>query len=145
MRILDLQLIRSRTPPVCYLELSPASRNARLNRQSIAPELEPHYRLENGSIHPARRTRVPRPPAAPRVRPHRVNIRRRHVRLDSILVQPRSRRSVADRIQQREEFPRALALAQHRVSDHRPQSRVRVLAAVLPDARHVSLYVAGVE
>src|SRR6185369_11290059 len=50
-----------------------------------------------------------------------------------------------DRVEQREEFARPLAIAKHGVSDDGPDRCMRVLPAVFAHTRNVSFYITRIE
>ena len=60
-------------------------------------------------------------------------------------MQARARRSVIDRIEEREQLACAVAIAEQSISDQDPQRGVRVLPAVLAHARHIPFDVTGIE
>src|SRR5205085_3560424 len=144
-RVLDFDAIARPTITVVDLIFAPPARDTWRKLQTLAAQTEAENEFQPRAIHPTGRACVPRPAAAPRVRPDRIDIGRRDVRLDLVLVQARARRGVIDRVEQREQFARMVAIAQERVGDQDPQRGVRVLAAVLAHARHVAFDVAGIE
>src|SRR6266480_4588600 len=83
--------------------------------------------------------------AAPGMRRNCIDIAHGDVWLDFVFVQPGARRRMVDWVQQSEKFARAIAVAQHRKRNHRPQSRVSVLAAVLAHAGHIAFDVTRIE
>src|ERR1043166_1826986 len=50
-----------------------------------------------------------------------------------------------DRIEQRKELTRTLTIAEHRISNHGPDSRVCVLPTIFTDTGNVSFYIARIE
>ena len=108
----------------------------------VATPPETEDALEAGAIHPAGRSGVPAPPAASGVRRPGVDVAGHHVRLRLVASDVRRRAAVVDRVQHVEELRRLVAAAQPGQRHHDPDGRVRVLAAVLPDAGRVALDVA---
>ena len=113
--------------------------------RELSSQAEAEDPLDAGAVHPARRPRVPRPAAAPHVRRHGVDVGGGDVGLDLVAMDARARAGVVDRVQDAEQLARLVAVAERREGQHRPDRRVRVLSAVLTDARQVSLDVAGIE
>ena len=114
----------------------------------VHPQLarfEPHaeQRLDDQSVHPPGRARVPGPAAATRVRTHGVNVGRDDVRLHPVALHLLHVRRVADRVEERKELPRPLGVAQLCERHDGPDGPVGVLTAVLAHAGHVPLDVAG--
>ena len=65
--------------------------------------------------------------------------------LHLVALDPGSRAGVVDRVQDREEVARRVAVTQRRERDDRPDGGVGVLAAVLADARQIPLDVARID
>src|SRR5205085_9142697 len=145
MRILDFDAVSGASASIDNFELAPKAWNARIESQPIALQFETQDVFQRGSVHPSRRTCVPGPPATAGVRRHGVNVGGGDVGLDFVFVQTGARRSVIDRIQQSEQFARAIAVAEHRECNHRPKRRVRVLSAVFAHAWDVAFDVAGIQ
>src|SRR5215475_4947126 len=76
---------------------------------------------------------------------HCVDISDSNVRFDLVLVHAGACRRMIDRIQKAKQFPGSIAVAQNRKSNHRPERRVGVLASVFTHARHITLYVTGIQ
>lgn len=87
VRILDSDVVARRTAPVGDFNLAPGSLDAGVHAQLIPTDLKIKNRLKARAIHPARGTRVPRPPATAHVRRHGVNVPRHHIGFDSVRVQ----------------------------------------------------------
>src|SRR5262249_59679423 len=92
-----------------------------------------------GGVHPAGGAGVPAPSAAPKVGSLGVDIARDDVRLDAVAVEPSARARVVDGVQDREQLPRAIAVAERGECHDRPDRGVGVLATVLSDAGRVAL------
>jgi hypothetical protein len=73
-----------------------------------------------------------------------VHVPGHHVRLGLIAENVRGRPPVVDGVQQVEELRGLVPASEPRQGHHDPNGRVRVLPAILPDARRVPLDVAGV-
>ncbi len=97
------------------------------------------------TIQPARRAGVPGPSAPADMRRDGIDVGRDHVRLDPITIRAAARAAAIDRIEQREQIRGAIAVAHLREREHRPRGRMRVLAAVLPDARRIALDITGID
>ena len=67
-----------------------------------------------------------------------------HVGLDPVAIEPSSRARVVDGVQQREQLAGTIAVAERGERHDRPDGRVRVLTAVLADARRIALHVARI-
>ena len=74
-----------------------------------------------------------------------INIARGDVGFDFVFVQTRARRGMINGIQQREQLPGALAIAEQCEGDHRPDCPVRILTAVLTHTGNVALDVTRIE
>src|SRR5205085_4681494 len=144
-KVLDADAVARSTIAISDLIFAPPARDTWRDLQPCTVQAEAKNELQPRPVHPTGRACVPCPPAAPRVRPDGIDVRRRDVRLDFILVQPGARRGVIDRVEEREQLARAVAVAQKRVSDQDPQRGVRILSAVLAHTRHVAFDVAGIE
>ena len=101
---------------------------------------------EMQAVHPAGRAGVPGPAAAAGVRRDRIDVGGDHVRLDLVdRRRPPASAAWLIGLIMREQFPRALAVAQRRERHRRPDRGVRVLAAVLAHAGHVAADIARIE
>ena len=145
MGILDGELVTRRVISERGLEARPRARDARVDAKRSSADAEAEDPLDARPVHPAGRSRVPGPAAAADVRRLRVDVAPRDVRLDLVAVQTRRGSRVVDRVQEREELARAIAVTERRERDDGPDRAVRVLPAVLADSRRVPLDVAGVE
>jgi len=74
-----------------------------------------------------------------------VDVGGHHIRLDLVSVNAGGRAGVVDRVEDREQLARLVAVAEGGEGEHGPDRRMRVLATVLPDAGQVALDVAGIE
>src|SRR5208282_5110763 len=125
-------------------EVSPSLRDAGINEQSRAMQTKSEYPLEARPIHPSSRAGVPTPATAPDVCGLGIYVAAGNVGLGLVAVNGGTRAGVIDRVQKRKHLTGLVSVTEHRESDHRPDGRVRVLAAVLPDAGRVSFDVARV-
>ena len=100
--------------------------------------------LEPYAVHPRRRSRVPGPSAPPEVPLGRVHVRGDDVGLNLIPVDVLWRQRMRERIDHLVELECSIALVAERRRENGPQRGMRVLRSVLPNARQVSLDVAGV-
>src|SRR5262245_27659306 len=144
VRILDPHLVEGCVIAERDREALPGARNARVDEERRPAQAEAQKPLDARPIHPARRARVPGPAASPRVRVLGVHVAGDHVGLDPIAIEPGARARVVDGVQEREELARPVAVAQRGERHDRPDGRVGVLAAVLPDTWRVALDVARV-
>ena len=97
-----------------------------------------------GAVHPPRRARVPAPSAAAAMGRMTVDIARHHVGLDPVARDVGRVPGVIHRIEHVEHLGRLVAASEPRQRHHDPDGRVRVLPAVLANARRVALDVARV-
>ena len=97
-RVVDKNVVRRRLMAIAQFKSGPARRNARLHPKGAAPQLEAQNRFNRDAVQPTRRTGVPRPPAAPRVRRGAIHVRAHHVRLNFVALHVLSRRGMVDRI-----------------------------------------------
>ena len=128
-----------------HLKSRPAWRDARLEAKGVAFHAETEDRFQCDAVQPTRRAGVPRPAAATGVRRSAIHIGADHVRLDLVVLHLGRCRGMVDRIDQVPEFQSAIPAALQRCRQHDPSRRVRVLAAVLANARHIPLDVAGLQ
>src|SRR5438132_12197708 len=140
--ILDFDLV-ARLPvgqSELHLETRPGVGDAGCDAQRVAA-LERHaeHGLARHPEHPAGRTRVPGPPAAPDVRWDTVDVGGDDVRLHLIPVDGLPRACVVNGPDHLEQRRGAIAPAELGHRAHHPDSRVRVLPPVLADARAVAL------
>ena len=110
----------------------------------VPDRLQAEQRLHRRLIHPSGRAGVPGPAAAADVHRVRVDVGGHDVGLGLVALDAFGVARVVDRVDQVEQLHRLVAHAEPGQRDHHPQRRVRVLAAVLPDARQVALDVAGI-
>src|SRR5581483_10768984 len=137
VRVLDADLITRRVIAKINPKVTPRARDAGVQVQPGAPQTEPENPLNARAVHPPRGPGVPRPPAATDVRRLGVNVPRNYIGLDLITVNTGARAPMIDRIQQGKEFTRFVSVAEGREREHRPDRRVRVLAAVFAHAGQV--------
>src|SRR6266702_3767889 len=95
-----------------------------------------------GAIQPARGAGVPGPAPTADVRGFGVDVGRDDVRLDGVARDACRRRRATDRIQHDEQLAGLVSVSERGKGHHRPDRRVRVLAAVLAHARRVAFDVA---
>src|SRR4051812_6680587 len=110
MRVFHFYVVGRWAMAISDLKLAPDSRDARIDAQLIAAELETQNVFHGGAIHPSCRTRVPGPTAATRMRRHRVHIADGHVWFDFVFVHAGASRSVINRVQHAEQFTGAVAV-----------------------------------
>ena len=142
--ILDPDLVGGVLVAERDVEARPRRRDAGCDRQLVAAHPEPEHRFEAGAIQPARRTGVPGPATAPDVRRHRIDIGAGDIGLDLVAVALGARAGVADRVECGEQFGRPRRRRASRSAITVQVADVRVLAAVLADARRVALDVARI-
>src|SRR5437773_5531448 len=109
------------------------------------PQLEAEDRLEPGAMHPAGRSRVPRPTAAPDMRLGRVDVGGDAVGLYLVALHLVGGAGVVDRVEEMEQGVGAVAIAQPREGEHRPQGAMGVLTAILANAGRIALDVSRIE
>src|SRR6185312_10501567 len=130
--------------PVVELEAGPRLRYAGVDAQRVALLAEAKDGLQPRAVQPRRRTGVPGPAAAAGQRAHRVHVGAGDVGLDLVARRRVGIVAVTDRVEEPEQFARAVAVAQRGPGEDRPHRAVRVLAAVLAHAGRIALDVAGV-
>src|SRR5215831_11326943 len=99
MWILDLNLIGCQPAPVSDFELAPETWYARIYAQAITLQLESQDAFQRRPIHPSGRTCIPRPTPASGVRRHGIDISRCDIRLNFVLMQTRTGRSMINGIE----------------------------------------------
>src|SRR5437762_2365920 len=144
-RVLHHDRVPCRVIPEGDLVRWPRARDARIEMERGAAQPEPEDRLDRGAVHPPGRPRVPGPSPAPHVRRLGIDVGGDHVRLDLVPVDARARARAVDGVEDREELPRPVAVAERGEGHHRPHGRMGALPAVLPYARRVARDVAGIE
>src|SRR4051812_17192624 len=95
-------------------------------------------------MHPPCRACVPGPAAAPDVRRLAVNIGTNGIGLDLITMDRGAVAGVLNGIEKRQQLVDLVAFAQHGEGKHRPQRGMRVLSAILANARRVALDIAWI-
>src|SRR6476659_10687740 len=80
-RIVHGNLIARRAMLECDFKTGPAAGDARVENQSGALHAQTKQRFQDYTVHPSRRSRVPRPTAAPDMRGLRIDIGANHIRL----------------------------------------------------------------
>src|SRR5690606_10903218 len=140
----DLDRVAAAAVAILDREPRPVARDARIQPQVTAPQVEAEDRLEAGPVQPGAGAGVPGPATAADVWLDRVHVRGRDVGLDLVARHAFRRGRVVDGVDQREQFERPVAVAHPREGEDRPLRAVRVLAAVLAQAGRIGLDVAGV-
>ena len=107
--------------------------------------LQPEDAFHRDAVHPSRRARVPGPPAASAVRRVVVDVPGEDVRLDLVALDLCAAAGVVHRVEHVEELDRLVAVPEARHREDDPRRGVRVLSAVLADARDVAFDVAGID
>jgi len=107
--------------------------------------MEAQNPFDGNAVEPTRRTGVPRPSTATRVRRSAVDVRTHHVRFDPVLLHRPGGGGMRDRVDQVPQLHRTVAQTLQRRCENDPRGGMRVLATVLPDARHVPFDVAGLK
>ena len=105
---------------------------------------EAQQRFDDQPVQPARRSGVPGPAAAARVRRNRVDIRGDDIRLGLVGGDRFLGLRMVERVDQRQQLPGTAAVAQRGERHRRPHGGVRVLAAVLAHAGDIALDVARI-
>ena len=95
MRVFDQNLVARGRMPEEDFEARPIRRDARRQKKFSRPHTESQDPLEPCAVHPAGRTRVPRPTAASLVRGFGVNVADRHIRFHFIAMNVRAGAPVA--------------------------------------------------
>src|SRR5690349_16090251 len=90
----------------------PAAGNTRVHEKRLAAQAETQQPLHSRSVHPARRTGIPSPAAAPRVRRFGVDVTGRDIGLHLIALDVRSAAPVVDGVEHPEELPGLVAIAE---------------------------------
>jgi len=143
-RVHDRDVIRRATHLPIDRKLRPHRGNTRCNAECIAVPPQSKDAFDGCLVHPAGRTRVPRPPAAAEMHRMGIHIRRDGVRLRLVLIDPLWRPRVIDRVDHVEQFHRFVAEAELSQRDDRPQRGVGVLTAVLANSWNIAFDVPGV-
>src|SRR5271170_6777711 len=125
-------------------EVSPTLRDAGIDEERRAAQTKSEDPLETRQIHPSSRARVPRPAAAPYMRRLRIYVAAGDVGFYLVAMNAGARAGVIDWVQKRKQLTGLVSVTEHREGDHRPDGAMRILAAILPDARRVAFDVAGV-
>src|SRR3984957_9507178 len=97
MRVFDQNLVARGRMPEEDFEARPIRRDARRQKKFSRPHTESQDPLEPCAVHPAGRTRVPRPTATSHVRRHRIDVRSNHIGLDLVALHISTGARVADR------------------------------------------------
>ena len=74
----------------------------------------------------------------------RIKIGTHDIRFDLVTVNCRLAVSVMDRVEQRKQFSSSVAIAQHGEGQRRPNSTMRILPAILANARRITFDIAGI-
>ena len=128
-----------------HAEVLPGCRYARRHGEGVPLRAQAEDRLEPEPVHPGCRAGVPRPAAATHVRCPGVDVGREDERLRLVATDVGGRAGVVDGVEHVEQLDGLVAVAELRQGHHRPQCRMRVLAAVLAHAGQVALDVARIE
>ena len=121
------------------LVLAPSLWNAGVDRQERSAKTQAEQALNPRALQPACRAGIPGPAAPPDVGRSRVYVGADDIGLDLVAIRICWGSRVVDRVEQREKLRRLVALAKCGERHHRPGRRVRILAAVLPNARRIAL------
>src|SRR5215510_7354463 len=116
----------------------PVRWDAGLETKSGPLQSQPQNRFNGDSVEPTRRTGVPGPAAAARVRRRAIHIGSDHIRLNFVVLSLLSRRGMVDRVDKIPEFHGAVAVTLQRRCQRYPNSSVSILTAILADTRHIS-------
>src|SRR5436305_5109601 len=143
-RIVHGDLITCRAMLECDFKSGPASGDTRVENQVGTLDAKPEERFENYAVHPSRRSRVPRPSAAPDMRGLRIDIGASHIWLDLVSMNFARAVAVMNRIQHRQQLPSSIAVTLHCKRLCCPQGGMGVLPAILTDPGRISLDVAGI-
>ena len=109
--VFDLYFVASGAVSKHDSESWPRLRNARIKMQRRASNSQSQNAFDAGALHPSRGARIPSPAATPDVRRDSIDIRGNNIRFNFVTVDicPGSR--VIDRIEEREQTGRLVALA----------------------------------
>src|SRR4030095_10918881 len=113
-RVLHGDLVARRMVAEAYGEAAPDAGDARLDVEGGAAQPEAEHPLDAGPVHPARRARVPSPAATSDVRRLGIDGGRDDVGFDSIAVEAGARARVVHGVEDREELPHSISLAESR-------------------------------
>src|SRR5947207_4398126 len=127
---------------IAQFESGPAGWDAWLDSKSAAPQLEAQNRFNHDAVKPTRGTGVPRPATAPRMRRGAIHVGAHYVWLNFVMAHLLKRRGMVDRVDEVPKFRGAVAATLQGRRQRNPSGGVGILAAILADARHVSLDVA---
>src|SRR5688572_9872606 len=116
---------------VIHFEPGPMLWNTRIDFQHISLARDAQDGFDTQSIHPARRTGIPRPTTAAGMWRYTVNIGGNAVRLHLVTLHVLWCIRMIDGVQQAEECLRAVALAEFGKRPYRPDGGMRVLPAIL--------------
>ena len=144
IRVLDEDRISRGSIFHCRLVLAPRLRNAGIDRQERSAESQAEQAFDPRALQPACRARVPGPAPAPDMRRCRVYVGADDIGFDFVAIRVGAGSRVVDGVEQREKLGRLVALAERGERHHRPGRRVRVLAAVLANARRIALDVSRI-
>ena len=122
----------------------PILRHAGIDLQTVRRPVHAEQRFQDEPVQPAGRPRIPGPAGAAGVRRDTVDIRCHDVRLRFVYSDGLAGFRMVCRIDQSQQFPGALAVANRRKRHCSPDRGVRVLPAVLTYAGNVALDVTGI-
>ncbi|MNE00643.1 hypothetical protein D3C80_930580 [compost metagenome] len=122
----------------------PACRQQRLQVQGVATALQAQQAFDDQAVHPAGRAGVPAPATPPGVGRNRIDVGGHHIGFDLVGIDQRVA-ALAHRVDQAQQFPGLVGIAQVRVGHARPDGRMGVLPAVFTHPWQVPLDVARVQ
>ena len=113
-------------------------------RQGPRSHRQSQQRFHCGAVQPRRRTCVPAPAAAPRVRRRAVDVPGSHIGLQLVRSGALGLPAAVCRADRLEAGPGRFAVATERLCHQSPDGGMRILPAVLPHPRRIRLDIAGV-
>src|SRR3954451_2644168 len=113
-RIINSDLITRRAMLECDFKSEPTARDARVENQIGALHAKPEQRFQDYTVHPPRRSRVPRPSAAPYMWGLRIDIGANHIWLDFVSMDVAGGITVMNWIQHRQQFSGFIPITLHR-------------------------------
>src|SRR5437763_6694232 len=143
-RVLDRDLVAGRVVPKRDLEMAPGARNAWIEVEDRPPQAESEQPLDPGSVHPRCGPGIPGPYAAAHVGGLGIDVGGRHLGLHLVSMYPPPGARSVDRVQDREELVGLVAVTKRGEGHHGPDGGMRILAAILANARRITLDLAGV-
>src|SRR4029450_2677271 len=116
---------------IAQFESGPARWDTWLETKGAAPQSETQDRFNGDAVKPTRRTGVPRPAAAPRVRWGAIYLGAHYVRLNFVVLRFLSRRGMVDWVDEVPKFHGAVAATLQCCRQGNPSGSVGVLTAIL--------------